>query len=726
MEDPQDSILNEFLEKIKDLEKRNEILRDEVLRKNEEIIKFDNDKNDSIKEEKKNEIIIQKKLPTDEEEDIEAKKSLQNYKAIKSNQLQIENDVIEYLIEFITQEQYNSLYIMGDFTNWELTKMEKNKDKFTYKIILIKGFKYYYSFQAGDEIVIDYNSIYEENPITFQIQNVIDLCENNKENFFDFKKHMNLLKLAEKNYLLSKIDIKDDDYIFLTKLKNRGELIKQLVKENKEKYYKISSSINFYFDKLINNNIDLNGLSKKTNKFRLYFKNKILVQNNLHNKNNNTKFIYYRIYDISESFIFLCEKLYDDNHIKIKNEYYTHNIFYNNISPNQISFLPINAESELYHLLSLEESQKFLENYIKDDKTIIKAYFKTLYNLKNPNLNAANFYDDYYLSRNIFLVKPKKIEPEGINMDDYDFYYSYNRITKVRNNKERIDVQFIIIDESIEKNKRPNRIEIYYGIKDKKINIIHCHVLDKDLRNIKMIIKEIEKNVDPHTLKKNEEYIKNNELLLIVQELIPIKLYYKGKKVKMNAVKIEENKIYLLKTPIADSFFNNMYVIVKNFDKKLNYDLIEQCNEFSYSFDNIPNMQNGVDIQVIFDNQKNFVSEEMMLSASPCLLKYISIFEENTLKQKMPNNYINNENEEMKQYLDIKQKYLLIKNNNIDKIDKLTQDEKDKIIKELNGYIKSLEEILNNFEANELWDNIDEAANVAADIINFLDLLNKK
>ena len=496
-----------------------------------------------------------------------------------------------------------------------------------------------------------------------------------------------------------------------------------MTKENREKYNKISSSINFYFDELYYS-IGSQGLGKKINNFKFYFKNKILVQNNFKEKKI-SDLIYYRIHDLTQDFIFLCEKLYDDNHIKINNDYYTHNIFYNYIPPNQISLSPIKPESKIYHLLSLEESQKFLENYIKDDRTIIKAYFKTLFNLKNPNLTELIF-DDYYLSRNIFLVKPKKIEPEGINMDDYDFYYSYNKITKVRNKKERIDVQFIVIDESVEKSKRPNRLEIYYGIKDKKIYLIHCHVLDKDLRNVKMIIKEIEKNIDPHILKKSEEYIKNNELLLIVQESIPIKLYYKGKKVKMNSIKIEENKIYLLRTPNIDSFFNNMYVKVTNFDKKLNYDLVEQCNEFSYSLDNIPNIQNGVDVQVVFDNQKNFVSEEMMLAVTPCLLKQITIYEENIFRQKMPNIITNSHNDKIQKYMEIKQKFFEIKENNIDKMDKLTKEEKDKIILELNEYTKSLENLLEYFEENELWDNIDEAANVAADIIYFIELLNKK
>ena len=233
----------------------------------------------------------------------------------------------------------------------------------------------------------------------------------------------------------------------------------------------------------------------------------------------------------------------------------------------------------------------------------------------------------------MIIVTPKKIEPEGINMDDYQFFYSLNRITKVRNKKDSSEVIFKVIDESAEKSKRPNRYEIYYGIINEKIYLIHCHVLDKDLQNIKMITKEIKINEDPHLLKKDGDYIKNNQLLLITKGQNILKLYYKGKKVKMTSVKIEENKLYILQSPNPDSIFNRMYVTVKNFSEKIKYDLIEQCNKFTYSFDNI---QNGVDVQVSFDSEKNYVIEQMMLSVSPCLLKKVSSYEEHTLRQGMP------------------------------------------------------------------------------------------
>jgi len=276
----------------------------------------------------------------------------------------------------------------------------------------------------------------------------------------------------------------------------------------------------------------------------------------------------------------------------------------------------------------------------------------------------------------------------------------------------------------VEKAKKPFRFRIYYSIKNAKVNIIHCHVLDKDLRSIKMVIKEIDNKTDPHTLKKDEQYIKNNELLLIVLDSIPLKLYYKGKKVKFEAIKIEENKVYLLESPNSDSIFNKMYVTVSKIGDKINYDLIEQCNEFSYSLGEI---QNGVDVQVTFDNNKNYVVEPMMLAVSPCLLKKLSSYEENLLNK---NRYkdlkdIKNLNE-MDTYFLITQKMNdYRKYNNKENVDKLEQKDKDNVLANLNEFKNSMIKVLNYIEQSEMWETLEEAANLAAEIEDIIKLFTK-
>ena len=726
----QDSILNEFLERIKAKEKSNEELRQKIVKKKEELTKINIELTKPINPES-NKIIISKKLFSEKEGEIASQKALHNYNSLKYSKSDINDNCIERIIEYITTEQISNLYIMGDFTKWEPYPMNKNKDIFSYKIILLKGFKYYYSFQTGDQILFDYNSPYEENPRTLQIQNYIDLNEANHCNAFDFVNDMNILKTVQENYFLSHINMKDDEFLYLSKLKHHGERSKEITKEAKEKKFKLFSSINSYYDQLYRYVNPVSNFNK-IKMLRLYLKNRIIAK-----INDDKTTSYFKIHTIADNYIFHCLKLYDNNHIKINADYYYQSYFFFNILPKSITTIPITPDSKLYHLLSLEESQKILEDYKKDDKSILKAYFKTLLNLKNnatSNQQNQN-YDLFSYRRNMILVTPYKIEPQGIKIDDYEFYYSLNRITKVRNKKEGSEVMYYAVDESIEKSKRPNRFEIYYRIINGKINLIHCHVLDKDLRESKLIIKELQKNEDPHVLKKGEEYIKNKQLLLITQGQNILKLYYQGKKVKMLAEKIEENKLYLLQSSNPDSIFNRMYVTVQNFSEKLQYDLIEQCNKFSYSFEN---MLNGVDVKVSFDNQKNFVIEPMMLSTSPCLLKKIASYDEHILKQKIPKPQvqkpeIKNEFEklnvmtEMEKYFSIAQKMVqLRKYKNKENIEKMSNEDKNKLINELNEYSKAMQIILVYIEENEMWENIDEAASISSEIDEILKMLNTK
>ena len=748
MED-QNNILNEFLERIKSLENSNKNLKESISKKKEELLKI-NEEISKPSNPEATKIVLSKKISTEKEGEIEGQKALQNYRSLRYNTGNIKENCEEYTIEYISQEQHNNLYIMGDFTKWELTPMKKTKDIFSYKAILLKGFKYYYSFQAGDQILLDYNNPYEPNPKNSQTQNFIDLNEPGKNVLFDCNKDINILQLIEKNYFLSQINVKEDEFLFLYKLKHHGTISREINIEAKEKQFNLFKAINTYYD-LLYQNVNPYSKSNKFSILRHYLKNRILSKTY---ENNIT--YYYRIHNINENCVIESIKLYDNNHIKVNSESYAHSGFYYTIVPSNVTSIKSEENNKKYYLLPLEESQKILDEYNKDDKSIIKAYFKTLLNLKNNNSsnnnliteNADNIYSEYRRTR--ILVTPKKIEPEGINMDDYDFYYSLNQITKVRNKKEGSEVMFTVVDESAEKRKRPNRYEIYYSIKDNKINLIHFHVIDKDLRNVKMIIKEIGLKEDPHILKKDEEYIKNNQLLLIIQGQNILKLYYQGKKVKMQAFKIEENKLYLLQSPNSDSFFNRMYVTVENIKDKLNYDLIEQCNQFTYSLDN--NMLNGVDVKVSFNSEKEYVTENVMLATSPCLLKRVTSYEEHTLFQRIPktekekikekdknNDNIdlnkNNSEEfnsftymtEIDQFFTIVQKMgELRKYKNKENIDKLTQDEKNKIIKELDQYSKAMIIIMEYIQANEMWENLDEATNITSEINDLMKLLNNK
>ena len=742
MEDDQD-LLNELLERINNAEKRNEDLRKDIKNKQNELKRLD----DNALEEEKNKENEKKnnekktKIPTIEEDKKLSERFLHEYKNMKFNSYEIEGSSTEYTIEYITQEQHSTLYIMGDFTNWELMPMKKNKDIFSYSVVLMKGFKYYYSFQSGDQLIIDYNNLYEQNPKNFQIQNFIDLAKDGKPSQpFDFEKDMNILKLAQKNYFLVKLDADDDEIAFLDKFK-RHIISGKEIKENKRIEHDIivNSIYNFYdaqFKKITpyENYAKLNNL-------KAYFKNRILAHNS-ESKEFKCRY-FYKIVELTENNELQCLKLYDNNNIKIEHKYYSEMSNYYTFRLEIISAAPIDDNSKLYHLLPKEESTKILTDYNNDKENILKAYFKTLINLKNfamtepvnpliqdpQRINDVMMggYRGFYRSYGNILVNPTRVEPERIKMTDYEFLYSMNRINRVKNKKEGSFVQFEAIDMAAEKAKKPFRFKLYYNINNKKLNIIHCHVIDKDLRTIKISMKEIEKDVDPHTLKKSEDYIKNNELLLLVKEQIPIKLYYKGKKVKTEFIKIEENKLYILDSPKIDSIFNKMYVQVNKMEEQLLYNLTEKCNEFPYSLGGLGNLQDGVDVQVTYDNNKHYVVEPMMLAVSPCLLRHVSEYDEALLKKNKIKDITSNKNiTQMDTYIKVKKNMDEYRKYNKEAIGKMDQKQKDDILLKLNQDKESMVGVLTYIEQMEMWEELEDGANISAEIEDLIKLFSNK
>ena len=199
----------------------------------------------------------------------------------------------------------------------------------------------------------------------------------------------------------------------------------------------------------------------------------------------------------------------------------------------------------------------------------------------------------------------------------------------------------------------------------------------------------------------------------------------------MLAIKIEENKLYLLQSSNSDSIFNKMYVKVKNIFEKIKFDLMEKCDELIYDINNIENIQNSVDIEVNFDPDKNYVAEKMMLSVSPCLLKPISSYDENLLKKQMYKNVLNDGQiresmTDMERYFDIGQKMVEYRKYDKNKIKDMTFEEKDKLNFILNEYSKEMNGIMIYIQDNEMWDIIDEAMIIKSEITNLINLLNEK
>ena len=733
-------VLNELLERINNIEKTNELLKKDIENKKNEMKQFENnnkEKEKDTKEDKNNEnnnkINVDKKdeknkkkkeVPTEDQDAKMGEKFYHDYQTVKFNSYEINNNVSEIVIEYIDQEKRGSLYIMGDFTKWEPKPMKKNKDIFSYKIVLLKGFKYYYSFQSDDQIFLDYNSDYQENPKNLQVQNYIDLAkEGEKSSTFDYESCLGILEMAQKNYYLSKLDLDKDEMIFLEKFKRHISISSDISNEKNMEYDKLSDSIYSYYDQKLRYISPYETNSKLMN-LKLYFQDRILVHNYSFEEKGRQYLFYYRIINITDTYSFQCIKLYDNNNIKINKKYYSDMGFFYTIIFDQMTSKPIDSNSKLYHLLNVQDSKRILADYNNDKENILKAYFKTLMGLKNKATSSQNPIQNllgglsFIRPIGSIIVTPDKVEPSRINANDYEFQYSLNAITKVKNKKEGSYVEFQAIDMMAEKAKKPFRYKVYYSIKNNKINIIHYHVMDKDLKDVIIKIKEIDKNTDPHTIKKSEEHIKSNELLLLILDSHPLKLYYKGKKVKMEAIKIEENKLYLLNSINPDSFFNRMYVTLNPIEDQLKYDLIEQCYDFA---NNAKEIKNGVDAVVSYDNTKNKVTEPIMLAVSPCLLKPLTSYEETQLKKEKVGSELKGMND-LDKYIFISQKVNDYRKYNKEDITKMDQKEKEKKLASLKEYKAAMSGILNYIERMEMWDKIDLAMVLSSDIDNIIKL----
>ena len=405
MQDDPDYELNQLLSRIQQLESKNEKMRKNIEEKKKEIKNVGNTykpKPEPPKAKPKTKVITV-------EEDRKAELKFNNeIKFLTNNSLQIKDNLVEKMIKFEPQENYGVMYIMGDFNGWEPEIMQKNKNGFHYKVVLIKGFKYYYSFQTSDQVLIDYNNDFEENPVNLQEQNYIDLYQNKNEktNYFDYKTDSNILKIAQRNYLLLEINDNIDNTLFLEKFQRHIIASKPDTDNSNEK--QIRDSIIFYYNNLLKK-IDIYDKSKFEN-LKLYLNDRILFQNSPVMKGVQ---YHYRILAMSnDDSSLICMRLYDHNQIKLNSMYYSDLDNCWKIPFSDIVSKPPNDKDKLYHLLSVKESKKIIKDFENDKENIIIAHFNDLDDL---NKGTTSITRKYGKKNNLGeLVKPTKIEPDDV------------------------------------------------------------------------------------------------------------------------------------------------------------------------------------------------------------------------------------------------------------------------------------------------------------------------
>ena len=751
--------INKLLLKIEQLEEKNRNLRKSIEEKEKQIKADTASKNKNYKKEIKESSDY--KMITLEEDRKAAKRFENELKFLNINSLQITENLVEKKITFKPNKQYGAIYILGDFNGWEPDLMQKNEKGFSYKVVLIKGFKFYYSFQTTEETIIDYNNPYEENKNNSQLQNYINLYQNENEETsnFDFKNDLNILKTAQRNFLLLKINDEIDNTIFLEKFQRH--IINSHNNSNMKKNENLTNEIKSYYDDYLNK-VDYFE-KKKLDKFKLYFNNRILLQNSPIMKGVQYQ---YKILSISEDNSFICMRLYDHNQIKLNSEYYTNKDFCWKIPLSEIVSTPISKRDKLYHLLSLKESQKISAEYNNDIENIIIAYFDDL-----EELNKNNRFKKYRKTTNVSeLVKPKRVEPNDVDMNDYEYYYLNNQIINIKNKDDNSYIEFKIVEENkksrqnneqikIEENKikeikkdintnkkeekkqndnieikpkkeiiknkekKPAQYLVYYTFSEtNKVVILHCHILDKTFKYKKIKIKEIKDNEDPHILKRDKLYINSSELLLINKSSGPIKLYFKGKKVQMETKLIDINKLYRLKSVKQyESTFHDVVISIIPIKEpiKLNNELLEKCQETLY---NGKEILNGIDTKIEYNES---FGDDTKLAVHPCLLVELTQEEEIALKNK-PKKEVKKEKKSYElQKLDLIEKEMnKYRKYTKDIIKKMKRSEKEDIAITLDDYKSTMDMICNYVQEKEMWDLLEKVSLITNEIEDLLNIID--
>ena len=305
-------------------------------------------------------------------------------------------------LAIIPIENFSNVNIKGDFTNWENLKMIKDNTLFYIDVYLLKGYKYYYCFEAEGAIICDFNNEVVENTFRGNELNNFIIIKNNEDN----NKNKNIDNQIDNfnnnldynlKYLNSIIDDFNNKKNTVKFNKDESLIIEEAVGFSELYYMKKLKLRNKCDDIIIDlkdtfeseNNKILNYLKEMQNLIKEYF-NKIII------KLENSELMLFHSFDIKRK-CFLFLPLYDKNGIKLKIE--DKNSVYKTVSIKDIL--------EKCKFFDYEQSNDILSDYNKSTDILKIYYYSVLINnidnyqeqlLNSNNLELSN--DDLQLNNN--------------------------------------------------------------------------------------------------------------------------------------------------------------------------------------------------------------------------------------------------------------------------------------------------------------------------------------
>lgn len=529
--------LKEMIEKVK---KRREELKNEIenLKLEKENKSIDNEKSSTA-----NLPLIRTKsceLIERLENILNSEKEVLNLGLTKteSSKQRIYETLKEIKLRFTSQEKYNKMYIMGDFTNWEPILMQKKKDAFIYTTVLLKNYKYYYCYQSDGHIILDNTNYLEENPNNCQINNVINLNKENSENIFNCRDNYKYLQEERTKYFNISLDSSD-----VTILKNTiscsnkvKEYIAELVqlKEEEKKNAK-----DFFESKSIRSQIANPNQSSKDNEISLFnkvsniFKGRILIFRGLQ--------YYVHSFDFESSNIHtIC--LYDKNNIRVNIDFY--------ISKSLLIKIPMKeflSENTVKNIIVYKENKVQKQMFNKD---IYKSEEDSNDYDKNNESDEPNLFD---VDENVTINNPFPSVYETFHSKKnqniiLDSEQSKVIMTKYNENKNILRITYRV-RESFELNN--NFINNFAAIKSSSIggimssnfgffeNKYYSGMNQLEIISIHHVIKENDIEVEEKQMPIADYKIEQGDKSIydVKSTELNVKIYYELKEIKAEAKK---------------------------------------------------------------------------------------------------------------------------------------------------------------------------------------------
>ena len=501
-------------------------------------------------------------------------------------------------------ESIKSVFISGEFNDWNLSEMKKEKNKFIFNTYLKKGYNYLYCFFCEG----------------------LQLVDSNVRTLTKDKKKYNIISIPDEE---NKCIDAGDHFI--------NDCKAEIIDGNEDIFiHNLISLLQKNIDKKYNL---LNFKDKKISDIKNLFSNKIeeLIAKDLVNSFN-SKFIgrlikdksncYYIIRGIKDMKYIMGVPMYDNNGIKVN--------FTQQIDNHLEEEFPIFKLFDKYNIVPNEEGKYIKSNWEKDTEHILKIF----YVLQESNENREK------------LIIPYRISPMNINMSIYDIKIENDVIIKVLNKEKKCYIKY---EDILIGNKFPNlvpssKIIVYTTQEGKNIfKILHIHINDtsNDIAIDSEFLDENESILN-HKIFEEDFMGKMLDYNIIFQKNKLVKIYYFISKdyidepdfteIRFNQSTIAriikgEYKGYLGK--IA-KFPEGMIVRNKNDDgllkkaSSLGYNKTGSCAE--RHFEELPGY---LSFNIIFNSKNEKLDQPINISIPICYLSPLNVKEEIEIQKRM-------------------------------------------------------------------------------------------